>query len=216
MSDELKRQAAEAALKFLPEGETIGIGSGSTVYCFIEALAKVKHLVDGAVCASKESEERVKALGIPVVDLNTASDMTTYFDGADEINPGMQMIKGGGGAQTREKIIASCAQRFICLAHESKRVKALGAFPIAVEVLPIARSFVGRELYKLGANLEYREGFTTDEGNLIIDAYDLPLKEPIKLEETLNNIPGVVGHGLFAKRKADKLILAKSSGVEIY
>lgn len=210
---ELKLQVAKEAVSFVEENSVVGIGSGSTVDCFIDCLAEIKHLIDGAVCASIASEERVKSLGIPVLDLNGVSNLSLYIDGADEINAARQMIKGGGGAMTREKIIATMAEQFICIVDESKEVKALGKFPIAIEVLPMARSFVARKLAIMGADLEYREGFTTDEGNVIIDAYHLNLSEPIKLEETLNNIPGVVGHGLFAKRVANKVLVARKNGV---
>ena len=212
--DLLKQKAAEAALPYIKEGMTIGVGSGSTVHYFIQALASVKSLISAAVASSKETEARLKAVGIPVIDLNVADDIQLYIDGADEIAPDLALIKGGGGALTREKILAAASRSFICIADESKKVGRLGSFPLAVEVIPMARSFVGRELVKLGGDPVYRRGFITDNGNIILDVYHLPIATPIALEETLNNITGTVANGLFAKRLPDVVLTASDAGIE--
>lgn len=212
--DDLKRAAAQAALAYIDEEMIIGVGSGSTVDFFIEALAQVKTKIEGAVASSKATAERLKAAGIPVFDLNTVSYLPLYIDGADEINTHLQMVKGGGGALTREKIIAAVARKFICIADTSKKVGLLGQFPIAVEVIPMARSYVAREIVKLGGDPAYREHFLTDNGNIILDIYNLTIMEPIKLEQQLNNIVGVVSNGIFAARPADVLLLAGEKGVE--
>mgnify|MGYP006127928143 CR=1 FL=1 len=179
MSPQLKKLAAEKAISFIEEDMTVGIGSGSTVNYFIEALASIKHLINAAVASSKDSEKKLRELGIPVIELNSAKKIDVYVDGADEVNQHKVMIKGGGGALTREKIVASVAEKFICIVHSDKKVKRLGQFPIAVEVLPMARSFVAREIVKLGGSPEYRDGFITDNGNIILDVYDFPLETPI-------------------------------------
>lgn len=210
----LKEQAAKAALTYLDDVTIIGVGTGSTVNYFIEQLVTVKHRIDACVASSQATEARLRALGIPVIDLNVASDLPIYIDGADEVNRQREMIKGGGGgALTREKIIASASAQFICIVDESKLVKHLGAFPLAVEVLPIARSFVARQLVKLGGDPEYREGFITDNGNIILDVYNLEINHPIALEEAIKVIPGVVDNGLFARRLADKVLVATEKGV---
>ncbi len=216
MSDELKKLAAAKALTFIEDDMIIGIGSGSTVNYFIDALASIKHIINAAVASSKESEKRLKELGIPVINLNSAQTVDIYIDGADEVDQHKVMIKGGGGALTREKIVASVARKFICIVHSDKKVKRLGQFPIAVEVVPMARSFVARELVKLGGSPEYRDGFITDNGNIILDVYDLPLDKPIALEESLKLLTGVVDSGLFAKRIADQVIVASNSSIDIY
>ncbi len=213
MSDALKKAVAEKALEYVEDDATIGVGSGSTVNFFIDALARIKHRINGVVAASVESEKRLKALYIPVISLTSASQLDVYIDGADEVNEQKVMIKGGGGALTREKIISCVAKQFICIVHEAKKVKRLGEFPIAVEVVPMARSYVARELVKLGGSPAYREGFTTDNGNIILDVYELSLTQPIEMEEKIKMITGVVESGLFAKRIADTVLMASSNGV---
>ena len=210
----LKQQAALAAIPYIPEDSVVGVGTGSTVNYFIEALAKIKGSIEGTVASSHASAALLRAHGIPVLDLNGVSNISVYVDGADEVNAHLQMIKGGGGALTGEKIIAAVAQRFICIADESKQVGLLGAFPLAVEVIPMARSYVGREMVKLGGNPRYRDGFVTDNGNIIIDVHNLTIEKPIALEERINNITGVVAHGLFAVRPADMLLLGTAQGVK--
>jgi ribose 5-phosphate isomerase A len=214
MSDDMKKRAAEAALQFIDDDMVVGVGTGSTVNYFIEALAKIKGKIDATVSSSEATTQRLKALGIRVLDLNVAGPLPLYVDGADEINGNLQMIKGGGGALTREKIIAAASERFVCIADGSKRVDVLGRFPLPVEVIPLARSHVGRELLHHGGQPVLRENFTTDNGNLILDVYNLTIMEPIKLEKALNNIAGVVSNGLFALRPADVLLLGTPEGVE--
>ncbi len=209
--DELKKQAAEAALSHV-EGGVIGVGTGSTVNHFIDYLATIKGRIDGAVSSSEVSSERLKAHGIPVFDLNASGGLSLYVDGADESNKALQLIKGGGGALTREKIVAAASERFVCIADEGKLVPVLGAFPLPVEVIPMARSYVARELTKLGGNPVWREGFITDNGNLILDVNGLQIMEPMKLEQQINNIAGVVTVGIFALRPADILILGSAQG----
>ena len=209
--DALKKQAAEAALDYV-EGGIVGVGTGSTVNHFIDFLATVKGRIDGAVSSSEASTERMKAHGIQVYDLNAVGGLSLYVDGADESNQQLQLIKGGGGALTREKIVAAASDRFVCIADESKLVKVLGAFPLPVEVIPMARSYVARELVKLGGTPVWREGFVTDNGNLILDVHGLQIMEPIKLEQQINNLAGVVTVGIFALRPADVLILGSVSG----
>ncbi|RUO28057.1 ribose 5-phosphate isomerase A [Aliidiomarina sedimenti] len=208
MSDHAKKMAAEAALEYIKPGTVVGVGTGSTVNYFIDALASMKHDIDGAVSSSKASTERLKQHGIAVFDLNGVSELPVYVDGADEINRHRQMIKGGGGALTREKIIAAVADRFICIADKSKLVTALGDFPLPVEVIPMARSYVARQLVKLGGDPVLREDFVTDNGNVILDVYNLNIGRPIELEEKLNQITGVVTNGLFAARGADIALLS--------
>lgn len=216
MSEQLKKLAAEKALSYMEDDMTVGVGTGSTVNYFIEALATVKHKINAAVASSIETNTRLKEFGIPVIELNSAQSVDLYVDGADEVNQQKVMIKGGGGALTREKIVASVAKKFICIVDQSKQVKSLGKFPIAVEVLPMARSFVAREIVKLGGSPEYRDGFKTDNGNIILDVYDLPLTMPIALEEQVKLLTGVVDSGLFAKRIADQVIVASETSIEIY
>lgn len=212
--DELKQQAAQAAIDYVEPYSIVGVGTGSTVNFFIDELAKIKHKIEGAVSSSEASTERLKAHGIEVLDLNMVDKIPVYVDGADEINNHLQMIKGGGGALTREKIIAHLADKFVCVADASKKVDILGEFPLPVEVIPMARSMVARELVKLGGNPVWREGFVTDNGNLILDVHGLQIMEPAKLEDQLNNLPGVVTVGLFALDPADVLLLATAEGVQ--
>ncbi|KTC84609.1 MULTISPECIES: ribose-5-phosphate isomerase RpiA [Legionella] len=212
----LKAQAAKAALAYLEDDMIIGVGTGSTVNYFIDELASIKHRIDACVASSKATEARLKAAGIPVIDLNATSDLPIYVDGADEVNKRYEMIKGGGGALTREKIIATVARQFICIVDDSKIVQKLGAFPLSVEVIPMARSFAARELVKLGGDPVYREDFVTDNGNIILDVYNLEITSAIALEEAIKLIPGVVDNGLFAKRLADKVVVASKAGVTVF
>lgn len=212
--DHFKEKVAKAALTYLKNVEVVGVGTGSTVNYFIEQLATQKSSIEACIASSKETEKRLKALGLPVVDLNTVDRLPIYIDGADEVNNHGQMIKGGGGALTREKIIATVAQQFICIVDETKLVSRLGHFPLAVEVIPIARSFVAREIVKLGGDPEYRENFLSDNGNIILDVHNLDILEPMRLEEKIKLIPGVVENGLFAKRIADKVLIGNESGVK--
>ncbi len=212
----LKALAAKAALAYVDDNMIIGVGTGSTVNFFIDELAAIKHRIDACVASSKATEARLRAAGIPVIDLNATNDLAIYFDGADEVNERYEMIKGGGGALTREKVIATVANQFICIVDESKLVPHLGAFPLAVEVLPIARSYVAREIVKICGDPEYREGFVTDNGNIILDVYSLEITKATALEEQLKLITGVVETGLFAKRLADKIIVAGESGIRTF
>lgn len=211
--DTLKQQAALAALDYVEAGSVVGVGTGSTVNFFIDGLAKIKNKIEGAVSSSEASTQRLRAHGIEVFDLNGVGDIPVYVDGADETNAHLQLIKGGGGALTREKIIAHMAKTFVCVADESKMVPRLGKFPLPIEVIPMARSMVARELVKRGGQPVYRDGFVTDNGNQILDIHNLDIMEPAKLEDELNHIPGIVTVGLFALRPADVLILATANGV---
>ncbi|HVK56577.1 MAG TPA: ribose-5-phosphate isomerase RpiA [Burkholderiales bacterium] len=213
--DELKQAVAKAAIAYVTDG-LVGVGTGSTANYFIAELAKIKDRIEGAVASSKATEDRLRQAGIPVVELNDVSDLPIYVDGADEITEHLSMIKGGGGALTREKIVAAVAKKFICIADESKLVPVLGNFPLPVEVIPMARSYVGRQMAGLGGQPALRQGFTTDNGNLIIDVSGLKILNPVELESTINQIPGVVTNGLFARRGADVLLLGTTSGVKTY
>lgn len=217
MSDTAKKKAAEAALRYLVPGEVLGVGTGSTVNHFIDALAARKQDVAGAVSSSEASTARLKAIGIPVLDLNNTGTLSIYVDGADEANAQLQLIKGGGGALTREKIVAGASRSFVCIADESKLVKVLGAFPLPVEVIPMARSFVARELVRLGGRPVVREKagvpYVTDNGNPILDVHGLSITDATGLETKINMIPGVVCVGLFSHRPADVLILGSDAGV---
>ncbi|MEX0730501.1 MAG: ribose-5-phosphate isomerase RpiA [Aquisalimonadaceae bacterium] len=212
-NDTLKKAAAEAAMAYVQRDEIVGVGTGSTVNFFIQALGRIKDDIPGAVSSSAASTRLLKAEGIPVLSLNEVHDLSVYVDGADEANRLLELIKGGGGALTREKILAAASRKFVCIADSSKLVGTLGGFPLPVEVIPMARSFIARKLVKLGGRPVLREGFTTDNGNVILDVHDLIINEPIKLEQTLNNIPGVVTNGLFAIRPADIVLLAEEGGV---
>ena len=217
--DQLKQAVALAALEYirplLENDSVIGIGTGSTANLFIEALASIKGLVNATVASSEASASRLKNHGIPVYDLNTVNQVDFYIDGADESNAALQLIKGGGAALTREKIVAAVAARFICIADESKLVHTLGQFPLPVEVIPMARSHVARELVKLGGDPIYREGVVTDNGNVILDVYNFPIPQPLAMEQKINNITGVVTNGLFALRPADVLLLGTPAGVNM-
>jgi ribose 5-phosphate isomerase A len=214
--DALKKQAAIAALNYVEPYTILGVGTGSTVNHFIDALPSIKSKLEGVVSSSTQTTERLKALGIPVFDLNSVDNLPLYVDGTDKINNHLQMIKGGGGAHTREKIIATIAKNFVCIADESKWTDLLSTdeTPLPIEVIPMARSYVARQIVKLGGVPIYREGFVTDNNNSILDVYHLSLVDPLKLETTLNNITGVVDNGLFAHRPANILILATSSGIK--
>jgi len=210
--DELKQQVAKAAVEYVKEG-IIGVGTGSTANFFIEELAKVKGKIEGAVASSEATAQRLRGHGIQVFDLNSVNGMDIYVDGADEITEHMHMIKGGGGALTREKIVAACAKSFICICDETKLVPVLGKFPLPVEVLPMARSYVARELAKLGGQPVLRD-FTTDNGNVILDVHNLRIDDPVAMEAKINQIVGVVTNGLFAARPANVLLLATADGVK--
>ena len=212
--DEMKRAAAQAAIKLVPEDSIVGVGTGSTANYFIEELARMKSRIEGAVASSEGTAARLKAAGIPTIELNNVTEMPVYVDGADEITRNMHMIKGGGGALTREKIVAAVAAKFICIVDETKLKEVLGAFPLPVEVIPMARSHVGRQLVKLGGLPRLREGFVTDNGNLIIDVHGLTILNPVELETALNQIAGVVTNGLFARRAADIALVGGRDGVK--
>jgi ribose 5-phosphate isomerase A len=214
--DELKQAVARAAIDYVPFGGVLGVGTGSTVNCFIAELGRVKHKFDAAVASSDATAQRLKALGIEVVDLNSVLELEVYVDGADEITRDLAMIKGGGSALTREKIVAAVERKFVCIADESKLVDVLGRFPLQVEVIPMARSYVARELVKLGGEPEWRQNVVTDNGNAILDVYNLEILKPTELESTINQIPGVVTNGLFARRGADVLLLGTSTGVQTF
>lgn len=211
--DELKQAVAREAIKYVVEDAIIGVGTGSTTDYFIDELAKIKHRIDGAVASSQKTADRLKSHGIRVADLNGLDELPVYVDGADEITEHLAMIKGGGGALTREKIAAAVAQKFVCIADASKLVGVLGKYPLPVEVIPMARSHVGRELVKLGGQPALRQGYTTDNGNLILDVYGFTILKPLELEDEINNITGVVTNGLFARRGADVLLLGTADGV---
>ena len=212
--DELKKAVGWAALEYVQPGTVVGVGTGSTAAHFIDALATVRHQIEGAVSSSDASTLKLKSLGIPVFDLNEIDLLSVYVDGADEINPQMQMIKGGGAALTREKIVAAVAQTFICIADASKEVDVLGRFPLPIEVIPMARSYVARELDKMGGLPEYRQNVITDNGNIILDVHNLTILDPIALEKSINALPGVVTVGLFAARGADIALIGGPDGVK--
>ncbi|MGB5447015.1 MAG: ribose-5-phosphate isomerase RpiA [Psychromonas sp.] len=212
--DEMKKAAAYAALEYVEKDSIVGVGTGSTVTHFIDALATIKNDIKGAVSSSDASTQRLKSYGIDVFDLNEVSELSIYVDGADEINPYNHMIKGGGAALTREKIISAVADKFICIVDNTKNVDILGEFPLPVEVIPMARSYVARELVKLGGDPVYRQGVVTDNGNVILDVYNLKIAEPLKLEAQINAIVGVVTNGLFANRGADVVLVGTPDGVK--
>jgi ribose 5-phosphate isomerase A len=211
--DELKQAVAQEAVKHVVEDAVVGVGTGSTANFFIDELAKIKNRISGAVASSDRSAERLKAYGIRLFDLNSVNELPVYIDGADEITEHLAMIKGGGGALTREKIVAAAAKRFVCIADESKLVPVLGKFPLPVEVIPMARAYVARQMVKLGGRPELRENFITDNGNVVLDVRGLSILNPVELETTINNIAGVVTNGLFARRGADVLLLGTKAGV---
>lgn len=211
--DRLKREVARAALEHVEPDTVIGVGTGSTVNCFIDALAESRMRIEAAVSSSEATTERLRKIGVRVVDLNQTGGLDIYVDGADEFDPHRRLIKGGGGALTREKIVAGASRRFVCIVDESKRVSVLGKFPLPVEVIPMARSLVGRRLAGLGGQPEWREGFTTDNGNWILDVHNMDLVDPVAMEQTINNLPGLVTCGLFAIRPADVVLVAGEKGV---
>lgn len=211
--DQLKKAVAKAAIAHVPDNCIVGVGTGSTANYFIDELAGIKGRIEGAVASSEASATRLKNAGIRVFDLNAVTEVPVYVDGADEVNRQLHMIKGGGGALTREKIVAAVAKKFVCIADESKLRDVLGAFPLPVEVIPMARSYVARELVRLGGHPELRLGFTTDNGNVILDVRGLEIVNPVELESALNQIVGVVTNGLFARRGADVLLLGAPGGV---
>jgi len=213
--DEMKKAAAEAALDYVESGMVVGIGTGSTANHFIDLLASVKHKIDGTVASSVASEERLKIHGIPVMDLNNSGQLSLYVDGADESDKHLNLIKGGGGALTREKIVAGASDKFICIADDTKLVDVLGAFPLPVEVIPMARGYITREIVKMGGQPKLREGFTTDNGNIILDVHGMEIMEPVKMEDNFNKLAGVVTVGIFARRPADVLILGATDGVKV-
>lgn len=212
--DDLKREVAAAAIQYVPVDCIVGVGTGSTANFFIDELAKIKHRIRGAVASSEASAKRLQGHGIEVLSLNEAGDLPVYVDGADEITSHMHMIKGGGGALTREKIVAAASKKFICVCDASKLVGVLGKFPLPIEVIPMARSSVARQLVKLGGQPVLREGFTTDNGNVILDVHNLHILNPVELESALDHIAGVVTNGLFARRAADVLLLGTPEGVK--
>jgi len=212
--DANKRRAAEAALDHIEDGSVIGVGTGSTVALFVEALVRVRQRIEGAVASSKATEALLRAHRIPVVDLNSAGDLPLYIDGADEATRFLHLIKGGGGALTCEKVIAAASRLFVCIIDHSKLVDVLGRFPLPVEVIPMARSFVARQLVKLGGQPQWRQGFVTDNGNVILDVHHMKIPDPARLEGELDQIPGVVGNGVFAHRPADVLLVGSERGVE--
>jgi len=214
--DEMKQAVAKAAIALVPDDCILGVGSGSTANFFIAELARIKHRIEGAVASSEATAKRLKDLGIAVLDLNGVDELPVYVDGADEVTRHLAMIKGGGGALTREKIVAAVAGKFICIADASKRVDTLGKFPLPVEVIPMARSYVARELVKLGGHPEWRQNFVTDNGNVILDVHGLSILNPAELEGALNQIVGVVANGLFARRGADVLLLGSAEGVQTF
>jgi ribose 5-phosphate isomerase A len=211
--NEKKRAAAHAALEYISDDSIVGVGTGSTVNYFIDALGSIKHRVSGAVSSSEASTQKLNALGIEVLDLNSVANLDIYVDGADEITPHKAMIKGGGAALTREKIVAAVADCFVCIIDDTKQVDILGNFPLPIEVIPMARSYVGRQLLKLGGDPVYRQGIVTDNGNLIIDLHNMKILDPVALETQINQIPGVVTNGLFAQRGANIVLIGDEKGV---
>jgi len=212
--DDLKQAVAREAIRYVVDDAVIGVGSGSTANFFIDELGKVKNRIAGAVASSEKTAERLKKHGIRVLDLNGVDELPVYIDGADEITEHLAMIKGGGGALTREKIVSAVAKKFVCIADESKLVPVLGKFPLPVEVIPMARAYVARQMVKLGGQPKLREGFVTDNGNIVLDVWGLSILNPVELETAINNVTGVVTNGLFARRGADVLLLGNQSGVK--
>jgi ribose 5-phosphate isomerase A len=214
--DEMKKASAEAALEYVEPGMVVGIGTGSTANHFIDLLAGIKGKIDATVASSVASEERLKGHGITVLDLNTAGQLSLYVDGADESTRHLHLIKGGGGALTREKIVAAASEKFVCIADDSKLVDVLGEFPLPIEVIPMAQSYVAREIVKMGGIPELRAGFTTDNGNIILDVKNMEILDPVEIESKINQLAGVVTVGIFAHRPADVLILGGEDGVKTY
>lgn len=214
-ANEKKQLVAKAALEYVESDTIIGVGTGSTANFFIDALATIKHEIEGAVASSNATAQRLKSHSISVLELNSVNDISVYVDGADEATQYLHLIKGGGGALTREKIVAAVAKKFVCISDDSKLVAMLGHFPLPIEVIPMARSYVAREIVKLGGRPVWREGVITDNGNMILDIHDLQILEPVKLEMQLNQITGVVCNGIFAQRPADVLLLGTDSGVRV-
>ena len=212
--EQKKRQAAEAALHYLVDDGYLGVGTGSTVNCFIELLAGIRHRIEGAVATSAATEKLLHQYHIPVIPLNSVIDLPVYVDGADEATHNLHLVKGGGGALTREKIVAAASKKFVCIIDDTKLVDVLGRFPLPIEVIPMAQSYVGREIAKLGGQPVLRPGFTTDNGNIIIDVHNLNIMQPAELEARLNNIAGIVTNGLFARRHADVLLVADGDTVK--
>ena len=215
-AEEKKQAVAQAALAHVEMDTIVGVGTGSTANCFVDALATIKHKIEGTVASSEATAERLKGHGIPVYNLNDVNEISVYVDGADEATENLHLIKGGGGALTREKIVAAVSRKFVCIADDSKLVSVLGAFSLPIEVIPMARSYVAREIVKLGGIPVWRDGFVTDNGNDILDIKGLEIIKPVEFEETLNHITGVVTNGLFALRPADVLMLAGDDGVKVY
>ncbi len=213
--DEKKKQAAESALVYVEDDTIVGVGTGSTVNFFIDCLATIKHRIDGAVPSSDATEALLKQHHIPVLSLNSANDVPVYIDGADEVTKHLHLIKGGGGALTREKIVAAASKKFVCIVDETKLVDVLGIFPLPIEVIPMAQSYIAREIIKLGGQPILREGFTTDNGNIILDVHNLNILKPVELEQELNKLTGIVTNGLFAQRPADVLLIAGDSSVQV-
>ena len=211
--DEQKRAVAQAAIQHVPIGSIVGVGTGSTANYFIDELAKIKHKIEGAVASSESTAQRLRDHHIEVLNLNNVGELPVYIDGSDEITEHLHMIKGGGGALTREKIVAATAKKFVCVADQSKLVGVLGTFPIPVEVIPMARSYVAREIVRLGGHPVLRQGFITDNGNVILDIHGLQILNPVELETNLNQITGIVTNGLFARRGANVLLLGTDNGI---
>lgn len=215
--ENMKKLSAEYALKYIEDNMIVGVGTGTTVKFFIEALKSSNIKIDGAVASSEDTKDKLKLLGIPVLDLNFVGNVDVYIDGADEVNKYMQMIKGGGAALTREKILACCSKKFICIVDESKFVDILGNFPLPIEVIPMARSYVAREIVKIGGTPNWRQNVITDNQNLILDVHNFLIDKPLEIEEKINNIAGVVSNGIFAKRTADILLVGCNNGdIKIY
>jgi ribose 5-phosphate isomerase A len=212
--DDRKKEVAKAAIEYIVENSIVGVGTGSTVNFFIDELANIKDKIKGAVSSSVASEKRLEQYGIPVVSLNDVDEIPVYVDGADESNDHRHLIKGGGGALTREKIVAAASKQFVCIVDDSKMVSTLGAFPLPVEVIPMAERYVAREITKLGGHPKLREGFITDNGNIILDIHNMKIENPVELERKLNEIVGVVTNGLFAQRPADIVLIASEEGVK--
>ena len=216
MSNQKKQLVAEAAIEFIEWDWVVGVGTGSTANCFIDELAKMKTNIDGAVASSEASAERLRSHGIKVLDLNQVGDLPIYVDGADEATKHLHLIKGGGAALTREKIVAAASEKFICIADDSKLVDVLGAFPLPIEVIPMAQSYIGRQIVKLGGKPVLRENVVTDNGNVIIDVHNLSIENPVELEKKINGLAGVVTNGIFAERPADVLLLSSNDDVRVY